>query len=133
MSEMLLPGSIPESENPRQTCQIFSSWVYISFNNFILKIGKPMDRKKSPTPSVRTSGSLKHASPWGDPLSCVSFRPALHDWCNKGCDMCYPVCGMVHIKDPVLLIEKHSPRSGSGRFPYMYMERDVAPWQCVPS
>ena len=24
--------------------------------------------------------------------------PVLHDWCNKGCGMCYPVCGMVHIK-----------------------------------
>ena len=23
----------------------------------------------------------------------------LHDWCNKGCGMCYPVCGMVHIKE----------------------------------
>ena len=24
--------------------------------------------------------------------------------------MCYPVCGMVHIKDPLLLIGKSSPR-----------------------
>ena len=27
-------------------------------------------------------------------------------WCNKGCGMCYPVCGMVHIKEPLLLIDK---------------------------
>ena len=27
-----------------------------------------------------------------------SFQPVLHDWCNKGRCMCYPVCGMVHIK-----------------------------------
>ena len=27
-----------------------------------------------------------------------SFQPVLHDWCNKGHGMCYPVCGMVHIK-----------------------------------
>ena len=27
-----------------------------------------------------------------------SFHPVLHDWCNKGYGMCYPVCGMVHIK-----------------------------------
>ena len=37
----------------------------------------------------------------------------LHDWCNKGCGMCYPVCGMVHIKEPLLLIEK-SPCGDSG-------------------
>ena len=29
---------------------------------------------------------------------CFSFQPVLHDWCNKGCGMCYPVCGMVHVK-----------------------------------
>ena len=29
-----------------------------------------------------------------------SFQPVLHDWCNKGRGMCYPVCGMVHIKEP---------------------------------
>ena len=28
-----------------------------------------------------------------DPLSYFSFQPVLHDWCNKGCGMCYPVCG----------------------------------------
>ena len=33
-----------------------------------------------------------------DPLTYFSFQPVLHDWCNKGRGMCYPVCGMVHIK-----------------------------------
>ena len=33
-----------------------------------------------------------------DPLSYFSFQPVLHDWCNKSSSMCYPVCGMVHIK-----------------------------------
>ena len=28
--------------------------------------------------------------------------------------MCYPVCGMVHIKEPLLLIRKSSPCGGSG-------------------
>ena len=28
-----------------------------------------------------------------DPLSYFSLKPVLHDWC-------YPVCGMVHIKEP---------------------------------
>ena len=38
-----------------------------------------------------------------DPLSYFSFQPVLHDWCNKGCVMCYPVCGKVHINDSLLL------------------------------
>ena len=31
--------------------------------------------------------------------------------------MCYPVCGMMHIKEPLLLIGKSSPCGGSG-FPF---------------
>ena len=38
-----------------------------------------------------------------DPLSYFSFQPVLHDWCNKGRGMCYHVCGMVHIKEPVTI------------------------------
>ena len=41
-----------------------------------------------------------------------SFQPMLHDLCNKG--HCYPVCGMVYIKEPLLVIGKSSPCSGSG-------------------
>ena len=26
----------------------------------------------------------------------------VYDWCTKGRGMCYPVCGMVHIKEPLL-------------------------------
>ena len=32
---------------------------------------------------------------------CFLFQPVLHNWYNKGCGMCYPVCGMVLIKDSV--------------------------------
>ena len=32
------------------------------------------------------------------PLSNFPFQPVLHDWCNKGHVMCYPVCGTVHNK-----------------------------------
>ena len=56
-----------------------------------------------------------------DPLSYFSFQPVLHDWCNKGCVMCYPVCGMVYIKEPLLLIGKSSPCGGS-RFPLSLFE-----------
>ena len=49
-----------------------------------------------------------------DPSSYFSFQPGLHDWRNKGCGMCYPVCVMVYIKEPLLLIGKSSPCAGSG-------------------
>ena len=49
-----------------------------------------------------------------DPLSYFSFQPVLHDWCNKGCCMYYPVYRMVHIKEPFLLIGKSSPCGGIG-------------------
>ena len=46
----------------------------------------------------------------------VSFQTVLHNWSIKGCGMFYPVCVMVHIKEPLLLIGKSSPCGGS-RFP----------------
>ena len=55
-------------------------------------------------------GSIIHGV---DPLSYFLFQPVLHDWCNKGRGMCYPVCGMVHIKEPLLLIDKSSLCGGS--------------------
>ena len=63
-------------------------------------------------------GSIFHGV---DPFSYFSFEPVLHDWCNKGRGMYYPVCGMVHIKEPLLLIGKSSPCGGSG-FPLSLSE-----------
>ena len=63
-------------------------------------------------------GSILHGV---DPLSYFSFQPVLHDWCNKGRGMCYPVCGMVHIKEPLLLIDKSS-LCGGNRFPFSLSE-----------
>ena len=63
-------------------------------------------------------GSILHGV---DPLSYFSFQPVLHDWCNKGRGMCYSVCGMVHIKEPLLLIDKSSLCGGSG-FPFSLSE-----------
>ena len=53
-----------------------------------------------------------------DPLSYFSFQLVLHDWCTKGRGMCYPVYGMMHIKEPLLPIGKSSPCGGSG-FPLL--------------
>ena len=52
----------------------------------------------------------------------VSLQPVLHDWCNKGREVCYPVCGMMHIKEPLLLIGKSSACSGDCRFPFSLTE-----------
>ena len=46
-------------------------------------------------------GSILHGV---DPLSYFSFQPVHHDWCSNGRGMCYTVCGMMHIKEPLLLI-----------------------------
>ena len=56
-----------------------------------------------------------------EPLSYFSAQPVLHDWCNKGRGMYYPVCVMVHIKEPLLLIGKGSPCGCSG-FPHSLSE-----------
>ena len=54
-------------------------------------------------------------------LSYFLIQPVLHDWCNKGRGMCYPVCGMMHIKEHLLLIGKSSLCGGS-RFPLLPSE-----------
>ena len=56
-----------------------------------------------------------------DPLSYFSFQPMLHDWYNKGPGMYHSVCGMVHIKEPLLLIGK-SILCGGSRFPFSLSE-----------
>ena len=66
-------------------------------------------------------GSILHGV---DPLSYFSFQPVLHDWCNKGRGRCYSVCGMVHIKEPLLLINKSSLCGGSG-FPFSLSEWSI--------
>ena len=55
------------------------------------------------------------------------FCSVVPDWCNKGGGMCYPVCDMVHIKEPLLLIGRiaHVAAAGflshyqSGTLPYV--------------
>ena len=79
-------------------------------------------------------GSILH----GGSIELFSFQPVLHDWYNKGRGMCYPVCGMVHIKEPLLLIGKSSPCGGSG-FPHLaylngplpYVRRHITVTKCV--
>ena len=42
-----------------------------------------------------------------DRLSYFSFQPVLHDWCNNG-------RGMMHIKEPLMLIGKSSYVAAAG-------------------
>ena len=60
-------------------------------------------------------GSIVH----GGPIE-LFLVPVLHDWCNKCCGMYYLVSGMMHIKEPLLLIGKSSLCGGSG-FPLSYL------------
>ena len=39
-------------------------------------------------------------------LSYFSFQPVPHGLCNKVCILRYPVCGMVNIKESLLILEK---------------------------
>ena len=47
-------------------------------------------------------------------VSYFSFQPVLHDWFNKARDMYCPVCGMVHIKEPLLLIRSNPLMAAAG-------------------
>ena len=58
---------------------------------------------------------------WGEPTELYLVSASAHDWCNKGRGMYYTVCGMMHIKEPLLLIGKSSPCGGSG-FPFSLSE-----------
>ena len=47
-------------------------------------------------------------------LCLPKVEPVVHNWFIKGCGMYCSVYGKVHIKDPLLLIEKSSLCGGSG-------------------
>ena len=49
-------------------------------------------------------------------LDYFPFQPVVHNRSIRGCGMCCPVCGKVHIKDPLLLIRKSS-LCGDSKFP----------------
>ena len=59
------------------------------------------------------------------PLSYFSFQLVHHYWCNKGRGVCVILSGggggVMHLKEPLLLIGKSSPYGGS-RFPLMLCE-----------
>ena len=90
----------------RSPCSISSEFplviwmvLYHNYVRHITRAGRSSEVERSLM--VRwVVGSIIHGV---DPLTYFSFQPVLHDWYNKGRGMCYPVCGMVHIKEPLLL------------------------------
>ena len=58
---------------------------------------------------------------WGGPIELFLVPASAPGYVLKGRGMCYPVCGMVHIKEPILLIGKSSLCGGSG-FPLSLSE-----------
>ena len=62
-------------------------------------------------------GSILH----GGPIELFLVPASAPGLVYKGRGMCYPVCGMVLIKDPLMLIKKSSPCGGSG-FPLSLSE-----------
>ena len=106
-------------ESYRSLGKVFSQLLKILQTAVTVVVGAGRSSEVERSLMVRwVVGSILHGV---DPLSYFSFQPVLHDWCNKGCGMCYPVCGMVHIKEPLLLIDKSSLCGGSG-FPFSLSE-----------
>ena len=113
-------GSDMWPQHPPLSFSYFLSTVLI-FKNMVkyVSLNKPITcQNRYKRAGVRCS-SVVRAFAHGamgrriDPLNYFSFQPVLHDWYNKDQFMCYPVCGMVHIKEPLLLIGKSSLCGGS--------------------
>ena len=63
-------------------------------------------------------GSILH----GGPIELFHLQPEFHDRCNKIRGVCYPVCEMMYIQEPLLVIGKSIPCGGS-RFTLSLSER----------
>ena len=89
-----------------QVIKVLSASLYVK-----QILSNPLVRSSEVERSLMVVGSILHGV---DPLSYFSLQPVLHNWCNKGRGMCYPVCGIVHIKEPLLLIDKSSHVATAG-------------------
>ena len=55
-------------------------------------------------------GSILH----GGSIELFFSQPVLHDWFNKDRGMSHPVCGIMHIKEPLFLIGKVAHVAAAG-------------------
>ena len=104
----------------RSVSQFGQATVSVQISDFLVRFSRSEMLLRGKSVRSWCDGSLD-PSFVVDPLSYFLFHPVLHDWCNKGHGMCYLVCGMVHIKEPLLLIGKYSLCGGSG-FPFSLSE-----------
>ena len=52
---------------------------------------------------------ITHTTAFVTPVVEHWLERELHDWCNKGCGMCYPACGIVNIKYPLERVDHIGP------------------------
>ena len=91
-------------------------YVYLSLYLFIsLSISERNVAQSIACPPLKRSvvGSILLSGP-SCSLGYFPFQPVVHNWYIKGRGMYCSVYGKVHIKDPLLLIEKSSICGGSG-------------------
>ena len=68
---------------------------------------------------------------WWTNWAIFSFQPVLHTCCNKRHGVCYPICGMVHMKYSMLLIRKWQQRVSSLTIWMVLYHMSDAKWPCV--
>ena len=101
---------VPQTKTP-----VTSSVTFIPERDVAQSIACP-PLKRSVVGSILLSGPSCS-------LGYFPFQPVVHNWFIKGRGMYCSVYGKVHIKDPLLLIEKSSLCGGSG-FPSKVCQRD---------
>ena len=88
----------------KRGCSGLTPTYWIFKNQLWVGAGTEMRTQYLPAHCLMTWSCATRANVMVDSLCYFSFQPVLHGWCSKGCCMYYHVCGMVHIKDPLLLI-----------------------------
>ena len=97
-----------------QQISIFTLIIYLRLY-FIKSLGERDVAQSIACPPLKRSvvGSILLSGP-SCSLGYFPFQPVVHNWFIKGRGMYCSVYGKVHIKDPLLLIEKSSLCGGSG-------------------
>ena len=68
----------------------------VRHNPVVYVLGLPLESEMEIHGRVSTHGAVGCQI---DPSMCTTWVIVLHDWYNKDHGICYPVCGMVHIKN----------------------------------
>ena len=112
-------------------CENIPQWLNDALNTFYIQTyGVAHKMVKDQSDSKKCDG-LSDQSFMVDPMNCLSSELVLHEWCNKRHGMCYPVCGMVYIKEPSLLIRNSNSCSSGSEFsltlsgPLPYIQRHI--------